>query len=88
MLMFGESAYLSIIIGITELQHTYSWFQTSFNIPSDWQQGNHVVLNFGAVDYEATVFVNGQKVGNHIGGYFEFSFDITNHLSSNGTNEL
>jgi hypothetical protein len=35
----------------------YSWFQTTFTIPSDWQ-GENVVINFGAVDYEATVFVN------------------------------
>ena len=35
----------------------YSWFQTTFDIPSSWKEDN-VVINFGAVDWEATVFVN------------------------------
>ncbi len=35
----------------------YSWFQTTFNVPSDWKKDD-LVINFGAVDYEATVFVN------------------------------
>jgi beta-galactosidase/beta-glucuronidase len=47
-----------------------------------------VLLNFGAVDYEATVFVNGENAGFHRGGYFEFSVDVTRYLNTNGTNEL
>jgi hypothetical protein len=34
-----------------------TWWQTSFTVPSDWA-GQNVILNFGAVDYEATVFIN------------------------------
>lgn len=64
----------------------YNWYSTSFNVPSDWS-GDHVLLNFESVDYEATVFVNGQKAGFHRGGYFAFTLDITNYLSS-GSNEL
>ncbi|KAL1641987.1 hypothetical protein SLS61_009870 [Didymella pomorum] len=71
-----------------ERGHLYSWFQTSFDVPSAWPTGNRVLLNFGAVDYEATVFVNGKEVGFHRGGYFEFTFDVTDYLSTNGTNEL
>jgi beta-galactosidase/beta-glucuronidase len=71
-----------------EKGHLYSWFKTSFDVPTDWPVGNRVVLNFGAVDYEATVFVNGNQVGFHRGGYFEFSFDVTDHLSANSSNEL
>lgn len=71
-----------------EKYHLYSWFQTSFDIPADWPTGNRVLINFGAVDYEATVFVNGKRVGFHRGGYFEFTFDVTDYLSKNGTNEL
>ncbi len=66
----------------------WSWYQTSFDVPSSWPSGNNVILNFGAVDYEATVFVNGKKAGFHRGGYFEFSVDVTQYLSGNGTNEL
>ncbi|KAH8723474.1 glycoside hydrolase superfamily [Phaeosphaeriaceae sp. PMI808] len=66
----------------------WSWYQTSFSVPTDWPSGDRVLLNFGAVDYEATVFVNGKNAGFHRGGYFEFSLDITPHLNANGTNEL
>ena len=47
-----------------------------------------VILHFGAVDYETTVFVNGQKVGSHVGGYDKFSFDVTPYLNKRGDNEL
>lgn len=69
--------------------HTiYSWYRTTFDVPSSWTAGNRVLLNFGAVDWNATVFVNGHQVFNHVGGYFSFSVDVTDQLSTNGTNEL
>lgn len=46
------------------------------------------MLNFGAVDYEATVFVNGEKAGFHRGGYFRFSLDVTEYLKFDQQNEL
>ena len=46
-----------------------------------------VIINFGAVDYECTLFVNGVKAGYHKGGYISFSFDITEYLEE-GENEL
>ena len=46
-----------------------------------------VILNFGAVYYEAIVFVNGKKAGRHFGGYTPFSFDITD-LVIEGENNL
>jgi hypothetical protein len=39
--------------------------------------GQRLVLHFGAVDYESTVFIDGRRVGEHRGGYTPFSFDIT-----------
>ncbi|KAJ5934376.1 hypothetical protein N7466_003923 [Penicillium verhagenii] len=65
----------------------YSWFSTSFKVPSDWN-GQSIMLNFGAVDYEATVFVNGKKAGFHRGGYFRFSLDVTEFLKPGQENEL
>jgi beta-galactosidase/beta-glucuronidase len=85
--------FLELIIGIGVTGkgpngRIYSWYQTPLEIPSDWPIANLVLLNFGAVDYEATVFVNGKEAGFHRGGYFEFSVDVTPYLNANGTNEL
>ena len=55
------------------------WYKRSVNITPE-QLSGRVVLHFGAVDYETTVFVNGEASGNHKGGYVSFSFDITNKL--------
>jgi len=73
--------------GIQGTNAFYSWFSTSFTVPTGWT-GDRVLLNFGAVDYEATVFVNGENVTFHRGGYFRFSVDVTEYLSASGTNDL
>lgn len=51
------------------------------------QLTGRVLIHFGAVDYKATLYVNGQKAGYHKGGYISFSFDITEYLTA-GENEL
>ena len=43
-------------------------------------------LNFGAVDQETDIYINGKHVGNHKGGYFSFSFDITDFVRDDLTN--
>lgn len=55
------------------------WYERKFQIPEDWK-GKNVLLNFGAVDWKAEVFVNGNKIGEHTGGYTPFSFNITKNL--------
>jgi beta-galactosidase/beta-glucuronidase len=65
----------------------YSWFSTSFEVSPSWK-GEKVLLNFGAVDYEATIFVNGQQAGFHRGGYFRFELDVTEFLKFDQQNEL
>jgi len=62
------------------------WYRRSFTVPADWW-GEHVMLNFGAVDYETVVRVNGSVVGAHKGGFDAFGFDITPYLKA-GANEL
>ena len=47
-----------------------------------------MLLNFAAVDYEATVFINGQRAGFHRGGYFAFTIDVTDYLNRSGDNDL
>ncbi len=65
-------------IGDTEF-HSCVWYRRELTIPDDWS-GKRVILHFGAVDYETTVYVNGQEIGTHKGGYTSFSFDITDAL--------
>ena len=52
------------------------WYRRTFSIPSENRKGR-IVLCFGAVDFEAKVYINGSFVGGHRGGYTPFSFDIT-----------
>ena len=73
--------------GIQGKDTLYSWFTTQFTIPPSFKDQN-VLVNFAAVDYEATVFVNGKKAGFHRGGYFHFAFDITEFVNRDGENEL
>lgn len=63
------------------------WYKRSFTVPTDWK-GKSVILNFEAVDYSTTVLVNGAIVGFHKGAYDRFSFDITDYLKKNGTQEI
>ena len=56
------------------------WYRRTFQIPQDWIQPR-TLLHFGAVDWKASVWVNGQHVGDHQGGYDPFSFDITDALT-------
>lgn len=55
------------------------WYKRTFDIPSSWKNKN-IILNFGAVDWKADVFVNDILIGSHKGGYTPFSFDITPYL--------
>lgn len=61
-------------------------YRRMFEIPKDWA-GQRVLLNFGAVNWESEVFVNGKSQGTHKGGYDPFSYDITDALKD-GANEL
>jgi len=60
-------------------------YKRTFTVPtgSHWD-GKRVLLHFGAVDWEATVSINGKEVGKHVGGYAPFYFDITDALKSSG----
>ena len=63
------------------------WYKRRFSIPKSWR-GRDIMLNFGAVDWQTDVWVNGAKVGSHTGGYTPFSLDITPALNAGGENEL
>ncbi len=63
------------------------WYRRSFEMPSAWR-GQRLLLHFGAVDYSAQLFVNGTPVGDHVGGYDAFSFDVTDQLVPGSTQEV
>jgi glycosyl hydrolase family 2 len=67
--------------------YQYSWYRRTFTVPSSWR-GRRVLLNFGAVDWRATVWVNGRRVGTHQGGYDPFGMDITPALRRAGVQEV
>ncbi|CAM3405252.1 sugar-binding domain-containing protein [Paenibacillus lupini] len=67
--------------------HDVVWYRRQLEIPKSFQ-GKRVVLHFGAVDYEASVWLNGQLVATHEGGHTPFHADITDALQANGDNTL
>ncbi|WP_373653657.1 sugar-binding domain-containing protein [Schlesneria sp. DSM 10557] len=86
----------SALSGVMELvgPEQKLWYRRTFQIPRKddavdpaWVN-QRVLLHFGAVDWETTVFVNGHEVGSHRGGYDPFSFDITSVLKPDAENEL
>lgn len=64
-----------------------AWYRRVFETPADWA-GLRVFLHFGAVDYEAQVWVNRMLVGDHVGGYLPFAFDITHAVQIGEQNEV
>ncbi|MBI9017564.1 MAG: chitobiase/beta-hexosaminidase C-terminal domain-containing protein [Phycisphaerae bacterium] len=63
------------------------WYKRTFNIPANWNN-QHVILNFGAVDFKTDIWVNSKLVGTHKGGFDPFSFDITDKLNPDGSQEI
>ena len=63
------------------------WYRRTFKVPADWL-GGRVLLHFEAVDWEATVWLNGQKLGSHRGGYDPFTFEIAKVLKPGQEQEL
>jgi hypothetical protein len=63
------------------------WYHRTFRAPHMPNHG-HMLLHFGAVDWECTVYVNGVKVGGHRGGYDPFTIDITGAVHGSGDQQL
>jgi hypothetical protein len=53
------------------------WYQRDFQVSPDWLEERRLILTFGAVDYLAQVWMNGQPAGEHEGGYLPFELDVT-----------
>lgn len=60
-----------------------AWYQTRFDLPWGWEQ-QRVFVRFGSVNYEAEVWLNGHRLGEHQGGHLPFEFDVTPHMRREG----
>ena len=76
----------SAISGVME-HHDRLWYRRSFEIPAEWA-GQNVLINFGSVDWESEVYINGNSLGIHKGCNDSFSYDITPYLTGQGPQEL
>ncbi|MCB1019688.1 MAG: beta-galactosidase [Acidobacteria bacterium] len=63
------------------------WYRRTFEVPANWN-GSRIRLNFGAVDWQATVWLNGVKLGEHRGGYTPFSFELSDALAAGSEQEI
>ena len=79
-----ESSLSGVGRGVTKNQ--LLWYRRSLTVPEAWQ-GKRVMLRFDAVDWQATAWLNGHRLGDHAGGSDPFAFDLTDHLRP-GENEL
>jgi beta-galactosidase/beta-glucuronidase len=76
--------YQSALSGIGDLDvHEVVWYARDFDVPAGWAD-DVVLLHFGAVDYRATVWVNGQEAGHNRGGQVPFTLDVTPYLRDPG----
>lgn len=63
--------------------HDVMWYRREVELPAGWQ-GQRLLLHFGAVDYEARVWVNGRQVAAHSGGNTPFTADMTDAVGPDG----
>ncbi len=62
------------------------WYRKAFEF-NELKEGNRLFLYFGAINYEADVYLNGKKLGKHIGGFTPFNYEISDLVTA-GTNYL
>jgi len=63
------------------------WYKRKFSVNKKWT-GKKILIHFDAVDWDATVWLNGKMLGTHRGGYDPFTFDITKHLTGAAQQEI
>lgn len=79
--------YQSKLSGIDNQElHEYLWYKRTFEIPEAFLE-KRVLLNFGAVDYLAKVWINGEFVGLHKGGHISFKIEVSRYLKK-GSNTI
>ena len=63
------------------------WYKRTFTVPANWKNKD-IILNFGAVDWKADIFVNDILIGSHQGGFTPFSFNITPYVTRKNEQKL
>ena len=61
-----------------------AWYHRSFDLPADWEGGT-LLLHFGAVMYRCEVWLNGERVGGHEGGYTPFTLSVSRDMVHGGS---
>ena len=74
-------------VGKTVGADSVLWYKNTITIPSS-MNNKEVLLHFGAVDWQAEVFVNGKSAGKHEGGFDPFTFNITSLLKKGAAQEI
>lgn len=64
------------------------WYRRTVRVPADFPSDQRIFLRFGAVDWRADVWINGEKVASHEGGYTPFEADVTDRLQRDADNTL
>ncbi len=80
-----ESALSGVMLPVGE--ENQLWYRRTFDVPKKWKS-ERLLLHFGAVDWDSTIWVNGTKVGSHKGGYDPFTLDITDVLNDTSAQEI
>ena len=63
------------------------WYHRAVEVPAAWD-GKKILLNFGAVDYTSSIYVNGKLAGRHYGGSSSFSVDVTRFVEPGKTADV
>jgi len=74
-------------VGKTLGKDSVLWYKNNITIPAS-MKNQEVLLHFGAVDWQAEIFVNGKSAGQHEGGFDPFTFNISSLLKKGGTQEI
>lgn len=83
---FSPEAPLSGVL--RQLQpDAYLFYRTGFTLPENFMRGR-ILLHFGAVDQTCEVYLNGEKAGEHTGGFLPFTLDVTQWVHASGENVL
>ncbi len=70
------------------LHMDWVWYFNEFFAPLSWKNEKRIFLNIGSANYRADVYLNGQLLGSHEGGYMPFEFEVTAKLLFNQKNNL